>query len=155
MGLRSGMRKWKEQSRISMFFIFNHDSPVARNSPELVSIVYFIIIVTTGFAYRLQDVITKRYINAWLSCFWLQCAYSNELFQQGKPKKKLGRLNFQRGSNPTRITVLLKLRNAWAHTVHPESIHSASLFPHFVMLLPDSKMEYIHFFPKNSTHNNP
>ncbi len=26
------------------------------------------------------------------------------------------------------------------YTVHPESIHSASLFPHFVMLYPYSKM---------------
>ena len=29
----------------------------------------------------------------------------------------------------------------WKYTVHPESIHSASLFPHFVMLQPYSKMD--------------
>ena len=38
-------------------------------------------------------------------------------------------------------------------TVHPESIHSASLFPHFVMVQPYSKMDSIHFFPQNATHN--
>ena len=37
-------------------------------------------------------------------------------------------------------------------TVHPESIHSASLFPHFVMVQPYSKMDSIHCFPKISTH---
>ena len=34
------------------------------------------------------------------------------------------------------------------YTVHTESIHSASLFPHCVMLEPYSKMDSIHFFLK-------
>ena len=40
-------------------------------------------------------------------------------------------------------------------TVHPESIHSASLFLHLVMLQPYSKMDYLYFLPQNSTHNTP
>lgn len=37
-------------------------------------------------------------------------------------------------------------------SVH-ESIHSASLTPHFVVLQPYSKMDLVHFSPQNSTHN--
>lgn len=32
-------------------------------------------------------------------------------------------------------------------TVHPESIYSASLFPHLVMLQPYSKVSWIDYFP--------
>lgn len=37
------------------------------------------------------------------------------------------------------------------YTVHPESIHSVSLVPYYVMLQPYSKMNYVCFLPQNST----
>jgi len=39
--------------------------------------------------------------------------------------------------------------------MHPETIHSSSLFPHFVMLQPYSKMDSIHYSPQNSKNSIP